>query len=761
MNPVDLTLHDEDEKEIYSPHLERDTPDYAKLEYEMESDREDVGFVPDQTTDTRSRFPNPRRPSPPRAPRSMRNLPPPPPFDSYDSRFGGPRSRMRPHTLPEKPGFASNFPPLSSASIWPTPIRERDSSRWSVRRPEDKAPGRRYNEHARARDRRESRPVECSNRQTRRTSPQRRRVVDGLRERGRIADLPSQPSGNRRHFSHVQSSRVEPLALVSPALDVVRDDLVRASEQQVPENLQDIDINDVHELIDTSWTTPQVATPEESPAPGFSHLGGDFTRRTPLLRAETNVSPLFAATPSRAPEGESSGSDEDTADEMEMRIPQPRRSENSMDVLTEAGRLLTSINAEVARGVLWPEEFTPGVTSTSSTRPARRILAPGSRPQPRAQVEIPPSRSRPALDASSRQQSSKAANKGSNIRFDVAKTVVLPRPEYARARRILRSERDIMDARDPLVWVSMPGDVQFIDSSSRSRIESWSLPAPQRLRSSEERNYVVSDACVLGDSRVIIVHESGPNPVAILTLPEQPEDIPKRYNISNILVPTDGLQRRGGITSVCAVNQSLFVTGGVDKRVLLWKFSKPRTQNAPTSTLKPLNITHSTAVRALAYESQKKWLISAAGSKIAITDLKSEGEIVPAKRQKWASSEVFNIHISEQNRDLILLETGDLDKQVRIYDTRSLQNADNSPLALIGTTETTSISQFLRGDWSNSLIVRPSGGNKVRVWDVRFPSEPLCVHSVPHPVTHTIFTNGGKTIASTGGHMVSFLDAQA
>ena len=82
----------------------------------------------------------------------------------------------------------------------------------------------------------------------------------------------------------------------------------------------------------------------------------------------------------------------------------------------------------------------------------------------------------------------------------------------------------------------------------------------------------------------------------------------------------------------------------------------PTAQRAPTSTLKPLKVTHLAAVRALAYEPQKKWLISAAGAKLAITELMSEKEIVPAKRQKWASNEVFNIHISEQNRDLILLE---------------------------------------------------------------------------------------------------------
>ena len=91
---------------------------------------------------------------------------------------------------------------------------------------------------------------------------------------------------------------------------------------------------------------------------------------------------------------------------------------------------------------------------------------------------------------------------------------------------------------------------------------------------------------------------------------------------------------------------------------------------------------------------------------------------------------------------------------------RKIQQTETAPERLIGSTETSAISQYVRGDWAKSLVVRPSSTNMVKVWDIRQPDRPLSVHTLSHNVTHCIFIDDCRTIAATGEHFVTFLDAR-
>jgi len=115
-------------------------------------------------------------------------------------------------------------------------------------------------------------------------------------------------------------------------------------------------------------------------------------------------------------------------------------------------------------------------------------------------------------------------------------------------------------------------------------------------------------------------------------------------------------------------------------------------------------------------------------------------------------------NLQEWDTELTRSKTGDLDKQARIYDLRTIHTGA-SPAALLGCTETSSIPQYWRGDWEKSLVVRPSHGNVVKVWDIRRPNEPVSMHTLKHGITHTVFINGGRTIAATGEHFITFIDA--
>jgi hypothetical protein len=103
-----------------------------------------------------------------------------------------------------------------------------------------------------------------------------------------------------------------------------------------------------------------------------------------------------------------------------------------------------------------------------------------------------------------------------SMQYRHAETVKLPKPDYARARRLLAP------LNNPLACVSMPGDVQFVRDDERVRVEAWSLPAPARPKSGDGKKaaYVVTDACLLGDENVVMVHETGPHPASIVHIPD-------------------------------------------------------------------------------------------------------------------------------------------------------------------------------------------------------------------------------------------------
>ena len=432
----------------------------------MISDREDGRVDPSRSVYTRPQVSNVRERSPPSAPRIMRGLPSRSPFAPPNSRSRESGTRIRPHPLPPKPNFTFDYLsrslPLPDARQPTTQITH--PSQRPVRKPENRAPGRRYREHTRTPERRGIYPIESSSRRNRMASPQRRKVVDRLRDRNRGVVESSKTSTGHRRFSPTPSPRLETSALVPAAPNEIVYSVPVPEMFREPERM---DFEDIPGFDDyESWTAPQVAALEDSPAPNSFDLDDPATPRRQIPPMAENGGYLFAITPSPTPYSvpmeEESSDDEDTADEMEIEPLRSSESKHSIEVPSEASRLLASINADVARGVLRPDEFTSNETATPSVGHSRRLPAPVLQPQPRARVvEKPLSRSRPPLSASSKRPSSRVSNKTSRIDFDVAKTVLLPRPEFARARRLLAPRSH------PLVWVSMPGDIQFIEPNSR------------------------------------------------------------------------------------------------------------------------------------------------------------------------------------------------------------------------------------------------------------------------------------------------------
>ena len=134
------------------------------------------------------------------------------------------------------------------------------------------------------------------------------------------------------------------------------------------------------------------------------------------------------------------------------------------------------------------------------------------------------------------------------------------------------------------------------------------------------------------------------------------QNVPVRHDLSHALVPAS-IQRRGVLSSVCALDPQQFFTGCMDKRVLLWTVRETSTdEDAPKVSIKALDVAHAASVRALAYSPSRNWLVSAAGAKLAVTDVLTGQAVVRAGKQKWASNDVFNVHFHAKDPNMLLVE---------------------------------------------------------------------------------------------------------
>jgi WD40 repeat protein len=120
------------------------------------------------------------------------------------------------------------------------------------------------------------------------------------------------------------------------------------------------------------------------------------------------------------------------------------------------------------------------------------------------------------------------------------------------------------------------------------------------------------------------------------------------------MVPVRTAQERDILASVCAIDSGRFITGGMDRRILLWDLDM--STSYPKITIKSLSAGHSASVKALVYASSRRWLVSAAGSKLAITDMAENTEFMATGRQKWASNGIYNLHVHNQDDNLLLVE---------------------------------------------------------------------------------------------------------
>ncbi|KAI0676855.1 hypothetical protein C8Q78DRAFT_50626 [Trametes maxima] len=221
-------------------------------------------------------------------------------------------------------------------------------------------------------------------------------------------------------------------------------------------------------------------------------------------------------------------------------------------------------------------------------------------------------------------------------------TVVIPKAEYARGRRLLApKDQDL-----PLTTILMRGDVHFIDQRRKVRRTTWSLPV-------EDDSRHVEDACLIGDNTVVVGYNKGPCQVSLIPVrgDQRPCRIDLTYKAHSTVIEnrTAGTSHPNpGIASLAPLASDRFLSGGHDKTVRLWTV----TRNDD---------------RALAYSTWNSAVYSAAGDYIATTELNARAPTEPVR----VSGKITQVHVHPQDRRLVILEIDHMDRQVHFYDTRA------------------------------------------------------------------------------------------
>ncbi|KAL7282112.1 hypothetical protein ACG7TL_003581 [Trametes sanguinea] len=312
-------------------------------------------------------------------------------------------------------------------------------------------------------------------------------------------------------------------------------------------------------------------------------------------------------------------------------------------------------------------------------------------------------------------------------------TVVIPKSEFARGRRLLAPGNQDF----PIATILMRGDAHFIDQRRKTRITKWSLPVEDDLRH-------VEDACIIGESTIVVGYNKGPRQVSLIPVLEdqRPRRIDLTYKahstvIENRVAATS--YPNPGIACLAPVSSDSFLSGGYDKTVRHWKVTPDPGQSAWRAAYSAgsgrLPTDHMQAVQALAFSSWNNAVYSAAGDRIATTRLDARAPAEPVR----VSGKITQVHVHPQDPRLIALEIDHMDYQVHLYDTREggfrrkpwlefgyraappkPRNASAGRPADAGNAFMPKQgSRYIRGSTVNSLFARGYGDGAVLVWDYR------------------------------------------
>ncbi|KAI5120507.1 hypothetical protein M0805_000092 [Coniferiporia weirii] len=311
--------------------------------------------------------------------------------------------------------------------------------------------------------------------------------------------------------------------------------------------------------------------------------------------------------------------------------------------------------------------------------------------------------------------------------------VQVPKVSYGRPRRlILPSDRP-----SPLLTVTMRGDIQFIDQTSRKRIANLSLPALN------EASMRVEDACLM-EGAVVLGCSKG-NSQASIVVTSKANSKPSIHPLPNTPHSEQGISC---LAPFIPSDSTGFLSGGFDKTVQRWCVSQNRPDSGDTRSGRQPD--HSATVRLLGgpFNSLITYHVST-----HVYSVYSAAEF---------SNAIHQIHVHKKNPNVIIVEVDHLLQQIQVHDVRKRYRGRPEQEFGYGDTSASGAqirARHRRGDTNVNYFARGFDDGTVCLWDYRKHKTTVTALKCDEPVWHTVFSDRKTSnVWAYAGSVVTYLD---
>ncbi|KAJ2157786.1 hypothetical protein GGF46_004250 [Coemansia sp. RSA 552] len=203
-----------------------------------------------------------------------------------------------------------------------------------------------------------------------------------------------------------------------------------------------------------------------------------------------------------------------------------------------------------------------------------------------------------------------------------------------------------------------------------------------------------------------------------------------------------GVSVAEGVPSLAGHNSGLMLSGGeTDKKVLVWSLKTSDHTIEAKSTPNPMRTCHKSRISALSFESSRGLVLSGSeGGWLNINNAETGQNVARGTDERWGRDPICSISVCPTSPNLVMVNCGSKDKQLRLFDLRERLSL-YAPAVVLGVSRECSQSRYIRPAWhpQGRLVFCPmhqtstetEANGMVAIWDTRYTQ---CMNDQPQEI---------------------------